>query len=69
MKQTLKHVSTFVNGEVSEAAAGQERKRRRVEPADKTNASEMDSTYEFDPDAEWNPDTDFLQGPARSGSA
>jgi hypothetical protein len=69
MKQTLKHVSTYVNGEVSEAAAGQERKRRRVEPADKTNASEMDSTYEFDPDAEWNPDTDFMQRPARSGSA
>ena len=69
MKQTLKRVSTYVNGEVSGAATGQERKRQRVEPADKTDASEMDTTYEFDPDAELDPDTDFLQGPARSGSA
>jgi hypothetical protein len=68
MKQTLKHVSTYVDSEVSGAATGQERKRQRVEPADKTDASERDTTYEFDPDAEWDPDTDFLQGPARSGS-
>jgi hypothetical protein len=33
------------------------------------DASEMDSKHEFDPDAEWNPDIDFLQRPARSGSA
>jgi hypothetical protein len=32
MKQTLKHVSTYVDSEVSKAVTEQERKRRRVEP-------------------------------------
>jgi hypothetical protein len=61
MKQTLKHVSTYVNGEVSEAAGGQERKRRRVEPADKPAGWPQVKTDV--------PDSDAVLPPARSGSA